>query len=200
MFSPATLLLLSPLLAAVLAQNTPSGPWPAAPSGPDAPAPGAPICGKGFTYCGYILRDHQSFPESEIVKAYCAGNVANCANGKTKSDPIQALYVCVPPGTGPAAGAGLTNISDYNNNPHHQARQLPHPRGDPLDAGDGAKDDTKPSFFTSSGAPTSAAQGDDGGAACAATAGNRIELLCACGGQCLNPTVDHIGRCDVPCS
>lgn len=56
MMSPAPLLL---LFGAVLAQN-PSGPWPAAPSGPDAPAPGAPICGKGFTYCGYILRDHQS--------------------------------------------------------------------------------------------------------------------------------------------
>lgn len=58
MMSPAPLLLF-PLFGAVLAQN-PSGPWPAAPSGPDAPAPGAPICGKGFTYCGYILRDHQS--------------------------------------------------------------------------------------------------------------------------------------------
>lgn len=59
MMSSSLLLLSLPLLA--LAQN-PSGPWPAAPSGPDAPAPGAPICGKGFTYCGYILRDHQSLP------------------------------------------------------------------------------------------------------------------------------------------
>ncbi|KAK0754516.1 hypothetical protein B0T18DRAFT_424893 [Schizothecium vesticola] len=184
MMSPSPLLFLSLPLLGALAQN-PSGPWPAAPSGPDAPAPGAPICGKGFTYCGYILRDHQSFPESEIVKAYCAGNVANCANGKTKSDPIQALYVCVPPGGAAVTpGGGLANISDYTQQHHVQDRV------------DGEK---STSFFTSSGAPTSAAQGDDGGA-CAATAGNRIELLCACGGQCLNPTVDHIGRCDVPCS
>lgn len=131
-------------------------------------------------------RGWPGFPESEIVKAYCAGNVANCANGKTKSDPIQALYVCVPPGGAAATPGGLANISDYTQNqPHHHDKE------------DGDKKTS--SFFTSSGAPTSAAQGDDGGA-CAATAGNRIELLCSCGGQCLNPTVDHIGRCDVPCS
>ncbi|KAH6850717.1 hypothetical protein B0I37DRAFT_372254 [Chaetomium sp. MPI-CAGE-AT-0009] len=26
------------------------------------------------------------------------------------------------------------------------------------------------------------------------------QLLCACGRQCLNPTNDHIGRCEGPCS
>ncbi|KAK4164932.1 hypothetical protein QBC43DRAFT_369657 [Cladorrhinum sp. PSN259] len=62
----------------------------------------SPMCGRGFTYCGYILRDHQKFKEEDIVKAYCASSKDNCANGKTKTDPIQALYVCVPPAATPA--------------------------------------------------------------------------------------------------
>lgn len=42
--------------------------------------------------------------------------------------------------------------------------------------------------------------GNDGGSCnTLATAGNRIELLCACGGNCLNPVSDHIGRCDQSC-
>ncbi|KAM7206505.1 hypothetical protein V8F20_002631 [Naviculisporaceae sp. PSN 640] len=58
---------------------------------------GAAICGQGYTYCGYILRDHQNFREEDIVRVYCASAKDNCANGKTKSDPLQALYVCLPP-------------------------------------------------------------------------------------------------------
>ncbi|CCC13908.1 unnamed protein product [Sordaria macrospora k-hell] len=50
-------------------------------------------------------------------------------------------------------------------------------------------------------APSNATNAGNDGGSCntLATAGNRIELLCACGGNCLNPVSDHIGRCDAAC-
>jgi len=99
----------------------------------------------------------------------------------------------VPPG---GAGGSLTNISSDASMPPPPppgSNRIVHPhyRGEEKEA-------DRTTFYTSTGAPT-AAVGDEGGA-CSATTGNRIELLCSCGGQCLNPSVDHIGRCDVPCS
>ncbi|KAK4193029.1 hypothetical protein QBC35DRAFT_547175 [Podospora australis] len=84
-----------------------------APSG--APDANAALCGHGFTYCGYILRDHQNFRQEDIVKAYCAGAKDNCANGKTKTDPIQALYVCVPPEATPQEEQKDNNNNNNNN-------------------------------------------------------------------------------------
>ncbi|KAK3327492.1 hypothetical protein B0T19DRAFT_441469 [Cercophora scortea] len=143
-----------------------TGSWPVAAPAPSSGAAGnSAICGQGFTYCGYILRDHQNFKEEDIVKAYCAGNKDNCANGKTKTDPIQALYVCLPP----------------NATPKHRKMIKARQAGT---------------------SPTSTLLSSPGGNTCSATAqtGNAIELLCSCGGSCLNPASDHIGRCDAPCS
>ncbi|KAK0619771.1 hypothetical protein B0T14DRAFT_537430 [Immersiella caudata] len=140
---------------------------------------GAPICGQGYTYCGYILRDHQSFAEEDIVKAYCAGTPDNCANGKTKTDPIQALYVCLPP-----AGATFQPPRHHV----HGRRQAPVP---------GTSSSTP--FFTSTGPPAGGSGAGSGTCSTTPTVGNRIELLCSCGNQCLNPSADHIGRCDAPC-
>ncbi|KAK0652307.1 hypothetical protein B0T16DRAFT_387595 [Cercophora newfieldiana] len=144
---------------------------------------GAPICGQGYTYCGYILRDHQSFAEEDIVKAYCAGTPDNCANGKTKTDPIQALYVCLPP-----AGASFQPPRDRHGS--HRRRQ----------ASSGVSTGFSPAttFFTSTGPPAAPPPGS-GTCNTTPTIGNRIELLCSCGNQCLNPSADHIGRCDAPC-
>ena len=107
------------------------------------------------------------FKEEDIVKAYCAGNKGNCANGKTKTDPIQGLYVCLPP----------------------QAAPKPKMKG---------RRQAPPSSSTS---PASVLGGGTGGGnTCIVPApGNRIELLCSCSNQCLNPYSDHIGRCDAPC-
>ncbi|KAJ9138507.1 hypothetical protein NKR19_g7853 [Coniochaeta hoffmannii] len=127
-------------------------------------SPGVGICGLGYTYCGYILKNHQGFPESDVVKAYCAGAADNCASGTPKTDPMNALFICLPP-TSQRMGVLLP-------------RQAPQP---------------------SSG-------GSGGGAAppngCSSTPGpgNKLHLLCSCGGQCLNPDADHIGRCDKPCA
>ncbi|KAK4451922.1 hypothetical protein QBC34DRAFT_457675 [Podospora aff. communis PSN243] len=171
------------LLSLAAAQTTPTTPatltWT-----PSAIAPvgtgnnGAPICGQGYTYCGYILRDHQSFAEEDIVKAYCAGTPDNCANGKTKTDPIQALYVCLPP-----VGATFQPPRQHHVHGRRQAPPVP-----------GTSSPTP--FFTSTG------PGGAGSGSCSTTpiVGNRIEMLCACGNQCLNPSADHIGRCDTPCS
>ncbi|KAK0720532.1 hypothetical protein B0H67DRAFT_552690 [Lasiosphaeris hirsuta] len=187
MKSSAAILLALLHLATAQSTDTPGTiSWTAAPPfGTGVVATGDAICGQGFTYCGYILRDHQKFPEEDIVKAYCAGNPENCADGKTKSDPIQALYVCLPsqPNSKRAVAAAKPAVMI-------KGRQ----------AASGVSTGTTPistSFWSSTGA-----NGVGGGNSCSSTAttGNRIELLCSCGNQCLNPSADHIGRCDVPCS
>ncbi|KAK4462150.1 hypothetical protein QBC42DRAFT_286816 [Cladorrhinum samala] len=224
----------------------------------------APMCGRGFTYCGYILRDHQKFKEEDIVKAYCAASKDNCANGKTKTDPIQALYVCVPPSAAlvqeeeEEEEEGKKNKKneiqpidydydhDYQDESNHPAAALfqavnnVQRRGrsrssssPSLRFGDGGLFNRKqqqqqdqqqqksaakrqqPKVSTVVVVPNTAAvsppqssglsatdSGIGGGDSCSntATPGNRIELICSCGGQCLNPEADHIGRCDAPCS
>lgn len=162
-------------------------------------APSKAICGQGFTYCGYILRDHQGnvshaaplmahglthgrktgFQQADIVKAYCAGNKDNCAEGKTKSDPLQALYVCLPGTKSLAQG-----ISQHE---YHAGNDMMGMMGGRLYQRQ-APSPPAPTGGTCSTSPTT---------------GNGIWLLCSCSsgnGTCLNPTDNHIGRCDTPCS
>lgn len=83
----------------------------------------APTCGVGYTYCGYILQQEKrrrlpntlSIPSSTagmtdaytwalptdfetgaILTAYCSGGGCDSATGTTMTDPLQALYVCLP--------------------------------------------------------------------------------------------------------
>ncbi|KAK2602342.1 hypothetical protein N8I77_008886 [Diaporthe amygdali] len=53
-------------------------------------------CGVGYTYCGYILQGEKHFDMGAILTAYCAGGDCDSATGTTKTDPLQALYVCLP--------------------------------------------------------------------------------------------------------
>lgn len=75
-------------------------------------------CGVGYTYCGYILKEQKSnshvapliskdatmtdkiwladFDEATILTAYCAGGYCNSSKGSTDTDPMQALFVCLP--------------------------------------------------------------------------------------------------------
>ncbi|KAL1873253.1 hypothetical protein Daus18300_004073 [Diaporthe australafricana] len=113
----------------------------------------APTCGVGYTYCGYILQEQKHFDVGAILTAYCAGGDCDSATGTTQTDPLQALYVCVP--------------------------EAATPKEKKRDA-----DDDKPYS-----GPV------------------KLELLCACSGKpfdgednvCLNPDIDHIGRCSTPC-
>ncbi|POS79721.1 hypothetical protein DHEL01_v201894 [Diaporthe helianthi] len=56
----------------------------------------AATCGVGYTYCGYILQQEKHFELGSILTAYCQGGDCDSATGTTKTDPLQALYVCVP--------------------------------------------------------------------------------------------------------
>lgn len=90
-----------------------------------APAPvvssspgGGPKCGKGYTYCGYMLTSsgHSTyilpltstslegnlitnrsldFAPNDVSKAYCSGLQELCVNGKPKTDVSQAVFVCM---------------------------------------------------------------------------------------------------------
>ncbi|KAJ4425223.1 hypothetical protein N0V82_000032 [Gnomoniopsis sp. IMI 355080] len=53
-------------------------------------------CGVGYTYCGYILKEQKNFDEATILTAYCAGGYCNSSKGSTDTDPMQALFVCLP--------------------------------------------------------------------------------------------------------
>ncbi|KAK0727879.1 hypothetical protein B0T26DRAFT_766547 [Lasiosphaeria miniovina] len=177
-------------------------------------AAGPAICGQGFTYCGYILRDHQNFKEEDIVKAYCAGNKENCANGKTKTDPIQALYVCLPPSANPKPKAKRIKGRQITTTVIIGGDGLPVSLSSSVAAaaavtstvtaaaswGVSPVSPLVPVSSSASAVGGVLANGDGSCSAATATVGNRLELLCSCGGQCLNPLADHIGRCDVPCS
>ncbi|KAK4177622.1 hypothetical protein QBC36DRAFT_371073 [Triangularia setosa] len=183
---------------------------------PDASGGGGGVCGRGFTYCGYILRDHQGFAEADIVKSYCSASQANCPDGKTKTDPIQALYVCVPPDN---SSASLLSPHLSPSNPDISPQSNPYTNSD---HGSSSSSSSSSRFFFSSffgggskvhprgfaeakkkrQSGTAADNGAGGGSSCSNvdTPGNKIELLCSCGGSCLNPDRDHIGRCDAPCN
>ncbi|KAI0123159.1 hypothetical protein BJ170DRAFT_102869 [Xylariales sp. AK1849] len=53
-------------------------------------------CGKGYTYCGYMLQQggHNFAPEL-VNKTYCDGIEGNCANGVPKTHPDQAVFLCM---------------------------------------------------------------------------------------------------------
>ncbi|KAI8960089.1 hypothetical protein F5Y11DRAFT_280646 [Daldinia sp. FL1419] len=55
-----------------------------------------PKCGKGYTYCGYMLTENgHNFAPNDISKAYCNGLSELCTNGKPKTDVSQAVFVCM---------------------------------------------------------------------------------------------------------
>ncbi|KAI1406037.1 hypothetical protein F4819DRAFT_322708 [Hypoxylon fuscum] len=85
-----------------------SSPAPLTPGGPPPPAgtlsvPAplgsggvGPKCGKGYTYCGYMLTsDGHNFAPNDISKAYCNGLSDLCTNGKPKTDVSEAVFVCM---------------------------------------------------------------------------------------------------------
>lgn len=53
-------------------------------------------CGIGYTYCGYILKQQKNFDDATILTAYCAAGLCDSTNGTTKTDPMQALFLCLP--------------------------------------------------------------------------------------------------------
>ncbi|KAF2973297.1 hypothetical protein GQX73_g330 [Xylaria multiplex] len=65
-----------------------------APGGPE-PAGGAK-CGKGYTYCGYMLTGvGHNFAPSDIDKSYCNGLPELCSGSKRKTNAEQAVFVCM---------------------------------------------------------------------------------------------------------
>ncbi|KAI1767459.1 hypothetical protein GGR53DRAFT_463356 [Hypoxylon sp. FL1150] len=72
-----------------------TGPAPV-PSGPSGPSGVGPKCGKGYTYCGYMLTsDGHNFAPNDISKAYCNGLSELCTSGKPKTDIQEAVFVCM---------------------------------------------------------------------------------------------------------
>ncbi|KAI0600433.1 hypothetical protein F4775DRAFT_63485 [Biscogniauxia sp. FL1348] len=68
------------------------------PSASPSPSPLAngPKCGKGYTYCGYLLTgDGHNFQPSDVTKAYCSGLPDLCPSGKPRTDASQAVYYCL---------------------------------------------------------------------------------------------------------
>ncbi|KAK4105123.1 hypothetical protein N658DRAFT_201409 [Parathielavia hyrcaniae] len=253
-------------LNSTISSSTPSP--TGSPTGPDAPG----VCGAGFTYCGYILRDHKNFNEKDIIKAYCAAHKSNCINGTTQTDPLQALYICLPPNAWPLENwldssyqeantnrlnsaqsipakhddkfeltrrpysnpnkrlfspqTHQTNQQEHDKRAHHMAdlyqetyyrhhHQLLNHNHNPngkiatqsspeatygLSAAAGTDTSTASASSSASTAPRPPAPVPDSCASSATVPGNKIQLLCSCGRQCLNPMADHIGRCDGPCS
>ncbi|KAI0403411.1 hypothetical protein F4802DRAFT_599213 [Xylaria palmicola] len=73
---------------------------PSTASGVPAPVgsgtPGDAKCGKGYTYCGYMLRGSgHNFAQSDVEDSYCAGLPELCAGAKHKTSPDQAVFVCM---------------------------------------------------------------------------------------------------------
>ncbi|KAL7625761.1 hypothetical protein AAE478_004984 [Parahypoxylon ruwenzoriense] len=91
------------------ADPTGSTPPPAGSAAPPPPPPGSapapaatgaqgvgPKCGKGYTYCGYMLTSNgHNFAPNDISKAYCNGLQELCTNGKPKTDVSQAVFLCM---------------------------------------------------------------------------------------------------------
>ncbi|KAK4122239.1 hypothetical protein N657DRAFT_646921 [Parathielavia appendiculata] len=234
--------------------------------------------------------NHRSdFKEEDIIKTYCDAHRDNCINGTTQTDPLQALYICLPPNASPVetwldssyqankqmiAHGGTSSPDDdlektkpytkptkllsprarptphpehkeqhlkrthhmanlYTKTYHHHHNLLNHngelakqssseathqpttssttsaaaPFLTPLvpvslsaagtGTGIGTRTDTT---SASSTVPRPSTPSSNSCSSSATVPNNKIELLCSCGRQCLNPMGDHIGRCDVPCS
>ncbi|KAI1487592.1 hypothetical protein F5X96DRAFT_140410 [Biscogniauxia mediterranea] len=76
----------------LVAVSTPSP----SPSPSPSPASNSPKCGKGYTYCGYLLTgEGHNFPSSDVTKAYCSGLPDLCPSGKPRTDASQAVYYCL---------------------------------------------------------------------------------------------------------
>ncbi|KAH8161331.1 hypothetical protein CIB48_g6909 [Xylaria polymorpha] len=57
---------------------------------------GGAKCGKGYTYCGYMLTGGgHNFAQVDIDKSYCSGLPELCAGGKHKTSVEQAVFVCM---------------------------------------------------------------------------------------------------------
>ncbi|KAI1125113.1 hypothetical protein F5Y10DRAFT_14611 [Nemania abortiva] len=53
-------------------------------------------CGKGYTYCGYMLTGGgHNFAQVDVEKAYCSALPELCAGGKEKTNAEQAVFVCM---------------------------------------------------------------------------------------------------------
>ncbi|KAK8855015.1 hypothetical protein PGQ11_010927 [Apiospora arundinis] len=53
-------------------------------------------CGKGYTYCGYMLQsDGHNFSPQTINKTYCDGLKDYCPNNTPKTSPNQAVFICM---------------------------------------------------------------------------------------------------------
>ncbi|KAI1848567.1 hypothetical protein JX265_011579 [Neoarthrinium moseri] len=71
---------------------------PATASGPiPLPTTGSgPKCGKGYTYCGYMLQSGgHNFAPDVINKTYCEGLEGNCLSGVPRTKPDQAVFLCM---------------------------------------------------------------------------------------------------------
>ncbi|KAI0457135.1 hypothetical protein F5B21DRAFT_111270 [Xylaria acuta] len=88
-----------------LPPSPPLHPTTASPPSAASPAP-APVgsgsvgggakCGKGYTYCGYMLTGGgHNFAQVDIDKSYCNGLPELCAGGKHKTSVEQAVFVCM---------------------------------------------------------------------------------------------------------
>ncbi|KAJ8106892.1 hypothetical protein ONZ43_g6907 [Nemania bipapillata] len=64
--------------------------------GPVISASGGAKCGKGYTYCGYMLTGGgHNFAQSDIQRSYCNGLPELCVGGKEKTNAEQAVFVCL---------------------------------------------------------------------------------------------------------
>ncbi|KAI4596777.1 hypothetical protein KJ359_005120 [Pestalotiopsis sp. 9143b] len=62
---------------------------------PIATASGAK-CGKGYTYCGFMLQSGgHNFAAEVINKTYCDALEGNCVNGVPKTKTDQAVFLCM---------------------------------------------------------------------------------------------------------
>ncbi|ORY72045.1 uncharacterized protein BCR38DRAFT_480515 [Pseudomassariella vexata] len=74
---------------------TAPAPISATSSGP-VPAGTGANCGKGYTYCGYMLQTGgHNFAQDIVHKAYCDALPSGCTNGVPKTDANQAVYLCM---------------------------------------------------------------------------------------------------------
>ncbi|KAI1753274.1 hypothetical protein F4782DRAFT_88285 [Xylaria castorea] len=76
--------------------SSPSAATPAPAPGGSGSAGGGAKCGKGYTYCGYMLAgSNHNFAQIDIDKSYCNGLPELCASGKHKTNVEQAVFVCM---------------------------------------------------------------------------------------------------------
>ncbi|KAI0546651.1 hypothetical protein F4679DRAFT_598564 [Xylaria curta] len=76
--------------------SAPAAATPALPAPSSGSAGGGAKCGKGYTYCGYMLASsNHNFAQVDIDKSYCNGLPELCAGGKHKTSVEQAVFVCM---------------------------------------------------------------------------------------------------------